>query len=77
MGSDIEILNRFAIIKGNDFLFGNRVCAPDLRGGAALVLAGLMSRGRTVVEDIEHIERGYCGFHKELSLLGADIDRCI
>ncbi len=77
MGADIEILNRFAIIKGNDFLYGNRVTAPDLRGGAALVLAGLMSRGRTVVENIEHIERGYCGFHKELGRLGADIDRCV
>lgn len=77
MGADIEISNRFAIIKGNDFLYGNRVKAPDLRGGAALVLAGLMSRGRTVVEDVEYIERGYSGFHRELSRLGADIDRCI
>lgn len=77
MGADIEILGRFAIINGNDFLYGNRVSAPDLRGGAALVLAGLMSRGRTVVDNIEHIERGYCGFHEELRRLGADIDRCI
>lgn len=77
MGADIEILDRFAIINGNDFLYGNRVSAPDLRGGAALVLAGLMSRGRSVVENIELIERGYCGFHTELSRLGADIDRCI
>lgn len=77
MGADIEILGSFAIIKGNDFMFGNRITARDLRGGAALVLAGLMSEGRTVVEDIEHIERGYTGFHTELGKLGADIDRCI
>lgn len=77
MGADIEISGRFAIIKGNDFLYGKRVSAPDLRGGAALVLAGLMGSGRTVVENIEHIERGYSGLHRELRLLGADIDRCI
>lgn len=77
MGADIEILGRFAIIKGTNFLYGNRVTAPDLRGGAALVIAGLMGRGRTVIEDVEHIERGYCDLHIELSRLGAEIDRCI
>lgn len=77
MGADIEISGRFAIIKGNDFLYGKRVSAPDLRGGAALVLAGLMGSGRTVVEKIEHIERGYSGLHRELRMLGADIDRCV
>lgn len=77
MGADIEIFHRVAIIKGKDFLQGNRVAATDLRGGAALVLAGLMSRGNTVVENVEFIERGYCDFHKALRKLGADIDRCI
>lgn len=77
MGADIEIFHRVAIIKGTDFLRGNRVAAEDLRGGAALVLAGLMSQGSTIVENTEFIERGYCDFHKVLRKLGADIDRCI
>lgn len=77
LGADIEIFHRIAIIKGNEFLKGNRIKASDLRGGAALVLAGLASGGETVVENIEFIERGYCCFHEELSKLGADIDRCI
>lgn len=77
MGADIEICRRIAIIKGNGFLCGNRVRAADLRGGAALVLAGLAAAGDTAVENIEFIERGYCCFHGELRKLGADIDRCI
>lgn len=77
MGADIEIFNRIAIINGKELLEGNRVCAQDLRGGAALVLAGLHATGSTVVENIEFIERGYCNFHKELRKLGAEIDRCI
>ena len=77
MGADIEIFHRIAIIKGKEFLCGNRVGAADLRGGAALVLAGLAARGETHIENIEFIERGYSGFHRELRKLGADIDRCI
>lgn len=77
MGADIEIFQRIAIIEGVESLTGARVAAEDLRGGAALVLAGLMAQGETVVENIEFIERGYCSFHKELKKLGADIDRCI
>ena len=77
MGADIEICRRIAIIKGNGFLYGDRVKAEDLRGGAALVLAGLMAYGETVVENIGFIERGYCGFHRELRKLGAEIYRCI
>ncbi len=77
MGADIEIFHRIAIIKGNEKIYGSRVEAEDLRGGAALVLAGLMARGETEVRNIEYIERGYCSFHRELRRLGADIDRCI
>lgn len=77
MGADIEIFQRIAIIEGAEFLQGARVTAEDLRGGAALVLAGLMARGETIVENINFIERGYCGFHEELKKLGADINRCI
>lgn len=75
MGADIEILQRTAIIKGVPRLCGASVAAEDLRGGAALVLAGLAAGGETIVENIEFIERGYCGFHKELEQLGADIKR--
>jgi len=77
MGADIEIFRRIAIIKGKEFLCGTRVAAADLRGGAALVLAGLAARGETRIDNIEFIERGYCSFHKELRKLGADIDRCV
>lgn len=77
MGADVEIFRRIAIIKGKEFLCGTRVAAADLRGGAALVLAGLAARGETRIENIEFIERGYCSFHRELRKLGADIDRCI
>ena len=77
MGADIEISRRIAIIKGKEFLYGNRIEAADLRGGAALVLAGLMAQGETHIDNIEFIERGYSGFHRELRKLGADIDRCI
>ena len=77
MGADIEIFRGIAIIKGNEILTGAHVCAEDLRGGAALVLAGLAADGETTIEGIEYIERGYSGFHKCLRRLGAEIDRCI
>lgn len=75
MGADIEIFQRTAIIKGVEFLQGTHVKAEDLRGGAALVLAGLMAQGETVVENIGFIERGYCDFPEGLRKLGGDINR--
>ncbi|MCQ4637192.1 UDP-N-acetylglucosamine 1-carboxyvinyltransferase [Anaerovorax odorimutans] len=75
MGADIEILQRTAIIEGVEFLEGSRVAAEDLRGGAALVLAGLMACGETIVNDVHYIERGYCDFHGELKKLGGDIGK--
>lgn len=75
MGADIEIFQRTAIIEGVEFLRGTQVEAEDLRGGAALVLAGLMAYGETTVENIGFIERGYCGFPEELKKLGGDISR--
>ena len=77
MGADIEIFRGIAIIKGNEKIKGAHVNAGDLRGGAALVLAGLMSDGETAIRNIEYIERGYSCFHRELRRMGADIDRCI
>ena len=77
MGADIEIFRGIAIIKGNRFLAGANVDAADLRGGAALVIAGLMAGDDTVVKNIEYIERGYCNLHRELRKMGAEINRCI
>ena len=75
LGADIEIVHDIAVVKGTKKLTGATVCATDLRGGSALVLAGLVAEGNTVVEDIHHIDRGYESFEKILSLLGADIKR--
>lgn len=77
MGADVEIFRGIAIIKGKEILHGSHVRAKDLRGGAALVLAGLMADGETVIDDVEYIERGYCRFPDELRKLGGTIERCI
>jgi UDP-N-acetylglucosamine 1-carboxyvinyltransferase len=73
MGAKIKIDGRVAVIKGVKKLTGARVFAKDLRGGAALVIAGLVAEGITTVEDIVHIERGYEQFDKMLEQLGANI----
>ncbi len=75
MGADITIDGRTAIINGVDSLQGTKVCARDLRGGAAMVLAGLAARGTTIVQNIEYIERGYQDLDKQLIELGADISK--
>jgi len=75
MGAKIKVDGRVAVIKGVEQLTGAKVSANDLRGGAALVLAGLAAEGTTVVENIKHIERGYDNFDLLLQKLGADIKR--
>lgn len=75
MGADIQIEGRVAIVRSVNALTGAMVSAPDLRGGAALVLAGLAAEGNTVIDDIYHIDRGYDGFEKKLAGLGALIRR--
>ena len=75
MGADIRICGRTAIIKGVKNLCGASVTAEDLRGGAGLVLAGLRANGTTIVNDIHHVERGYCHMEQKLALLGANIKR--
>lgn len=75
MGADIEICGKNAIIKGGEALCGAEVYARDLRGGAALVLAGLMAEGRTVVNDTFHIHRGYEDFEKGIKDLGGLIEK--
>ena len=74
MGADIRLEGRTAIIRGRGTLSGARVKATDLRAGAALLIAGLAARGETVVEDCEHLRRGYEDFPGKLRSLGAEIE---
>jgi len=73
MGADIFVDGRTAVITGVSKLKAAQVSAMDLRGGAALILAGLAAEGTTVVENSKHIERGYESIEKDLTLLNADI----
>ncbi|MCQ2739934.1 MAG: UDP-N-acetylglucosamine 1-carboxyvinyltransferase [bacterium] len=75
MGADIHQDRNHAIIKGVKNLTGANVVASDLRAGAALVLAGLMANGETIVEKLHHIDRGYEFFEKKLRDLGGKIQR--
>jgi UDP-N-acetylglucosamine 1-carboxyvinyltransferase len=75
MGANIRIDGRMAVIKGVNRLNGAQVAAKDLRGGAALVLAGLAANGETSVTGLEHIDRGYQKIEEKLSSLGANIIR--
>ncbi len=75
MGADIKIDGRSAIIQGVDSLMSAPVKATDLRAGAALVLAGLVSDGVTEIGDIYHIDRGYDNIEEKLTKLGAKIYR--
>ncbi len=75
MGADVLINNNKAVIKGGRALHGTTVEALDLRGGAALVIAGLMAEGDTKVEGSRFIERGYEEICEDLSCLGARINR--
>ncbi|MBQ2955661.1 MAG: UDP-N-acetylglucosamine 1-carboxyvinyltransferase [Clostridia bacterium] len=74
MGADITVSHRAAIVRGGR-LTGARVCAKDLRGGAALVLAGLAAEGATEIQGVSLIDRGYESLEKMLGGLGADITR--
>ncbi|MDQ3752033.1 MAG: UDP-N-acetylglucosamine 1-carboxyvinyltransferase [Actinomycetota bacterium] len=74
MGSSIKVEGHHAVIRGVERLSGAPVEAPDIRAGAALVLAGMCAQGRTDVLDKGHIRRGYEDFDLKLRLLGADLD---
>ncbi len=74
MGAKITVEGKSAIIRGTRKLYGATIRATDLRGGAALVLAGLTAKGTTVVENIEYILRGYEDFDKKIRTLGGDIE---
>ena len=75
MGANIKVEGNTAIVDGVSKYTGANISAPDLRAGAALVLAALAADGYSVVEDIHYIERGYEDFHLKLQSLGAQIDK--
>ncbi|WP_037372395.1 UDP-N-acetylglucosamine 1-carboxyvinyltransferase [Anaerovorax odorimutans] len=75
MGAKIVVDGRSAVVTGVESLEGATVSAKDLRGGAALVIAGLGANGTTIVENVCHIDRGYDDFDETLRKLGADIFR--
>ena len=75
MGANIRISGRMAVVQGVERLHGMRVTARDLRGGAALVVAGLCAQGETLVENAALIDRGYARLEATLSALGARMER--
>jgi len=75
MGADVRIEGHHALVKGVRELSGAPVRSTDLRGGAALVLAGLAAEGYTTIGDVYHIDRGYERLCDKMAALGADIRR--
>ncbi len=75
MGADIAIDDHHAIVSGISALQGAPVSSTDLRAGAALVLAGIVAEGETVVHGLEHIDRGYENYVRKLASLGASVTR--
>ena len=75
MGAHIKVEGRTALVEGGFGLSGAPVTAPDLRSGAALIVAALMADGESQVNEVEHVDRGYEDFEKKLIQLGASITR--
>ncbi|WP_203457620.1 UDP-N-acetylglucosamine 1-carboxyvinyltransferase [Gloeothece citriformis] len=75
MGADIKVKGNVAVVKGVPFLSGAPVMATDLRASAALVLAGLAAQGKTVVQGLHHLDRGYENIEDKLRQLGAKLQR--
>jgi UDP-N-acetylglucosamine 1-carboxyvinyltransferase len=75
LGANIEVRGDKAIVKGKTPLSGAEVMATDLRASASLILAGLIARGETVINDVEHLDRGYEKIEDKLKRLGAFIER--
>jgi UDP-N-acetylglucosamine 1-carboxyvinyltransferase len=75
MGADIRVKGNHAIVRGVPFLSGAPVMATDLRASAALVLAGLAAEGKTVVQGLHHLDRGYDNIEGKLRKLGAKLQR--
>ncbi|GBF80558.1 UDP-N-acetylglucosamine 1-carboxyvinyltransferase [Aphanothece sacrum] len=75
MGADIRVKGKIAVVRGVPFLSGAPVMATDLRASAALVLAGLAAQGTTVVQGLQHLDRGYDNLAGKLQKLGANLRR--
>ena len=75
MGANIKVEGNTAIIDGVGKYTGAGISAPDLRAGAALVIAALAAEGTTTIDDIQYIERGYEDFDLKLQSLGAQIEK--
>ncbi len=75
LGADISTDGHHAVVRGVARLSGAPVKAPDIRAGAALVVAGLVAEGETVITGVDHIDRGYDDLVGRLAILGADITR--
>jgi len=75
MGANIKVESNTAIIDGVEKYTGASISAPDLRAGAALVIAALAAEGTTTIDEIQYIERGYEDFHLKLKLLGAQVEK--
>jgi len=75
MGAKIQVDGKTATIEGMEYLVGAPVKADDLRAGAAMVIAGLIAKGETVVDNVHYIERGYENIIEKLIAVGADIER--
>jgi UDP-N-acetylglucosamine 1-carboxyvinyltransferase len=75
MGAKITIEGRTAVVKGVKNLYGAAVEAKDLRGGAALIIAGLAAEGESTIYNVNHIDRGYEKIEKKLASLGANIEK--
>ncbi|OHV47032.1 UDP-N-acetylglucosamine 1-carboxyvinyltransferase [Parafrankia soli] len=75
LGADLRTDGHHVVVRPTPRLTGASVLASDVRAGAALVLAGLMAEGTTVVRDVHHIDRGYAHFVENLTALGAEIRR--
>ena len=76
LGAVIRVEGRVAMVSGVETLQAAPMCATDLRGGAAMLLAGLSAEGETTVSDSGHIERGYDDFAGCLRTLGVSVERC-
>lgn len=75
LGANIEVIGDKAIVKGKSPLSGAEILATDLRASASLVLAGLIASGETIINDAEHLNRGYENIEEKLRSLGAHIER--
>ena len=75
LGASIEVLGDKAVVKGKTLLSGAETIATDLRASASLILAGLIAGGETVINEVEHLDRGYEKIEEKLKLLGASIER--